>query len=151
MGLAYVYWWWRQDILWGKGGSDWDFFRRGQGRRGRLLCGWPGWHFVQREEQLWGKGGGGKNICVLGYFCIGILCWELGGAGEIFEEGMKAPVRTREDGRKLAFTTIFDGIMDGAGGGGRRYCGESVGAMVCIFGVGSRVCVVAVGRIDTSD
>ena len=25
--------------------------------------------------------------------------------------------------------------MDGAGGGGRRYCGESVGALVCIFGV----------------
>ena len=53
--------------------------------------------------------------------------------------------------QKLAFTTIFDGIMDGAGGGGRRYCGESVGAMVCIFGVGGRMCVVVVGRIDASD
>ena len=54
-------------------------------------------------------------------------------------------------GKKSAFATVFEDGMDGAGGGGRRYCGESVGAMVCIFGVGGRVCVVAVGRIDASD
>ena len=29
--------------------------------------------------------------------------------------------------------------MDGAGGGGRRYCRENVGVVVYIFGVGGRV------------
>ena len=37
------------------------------------------------------RGAAGKNMCVLGYFCMGILGWESGGTGEIFEEGMKAP------------------------------------------------------------
>ena len=55
------------------------------------------------------------------------------GAGKIFEERMKAPVRTREDGRKLAFTPVFDDIMDVTGGGGRSYCGGSVGEVVCVF------------------
>ena len=57
----------------------------------------------------------------------------MGGTGDLFEEGMKAPVRTQEDGRKLAFTPVFDGIMDVTGGGGRRYYGESVGEVVCVF------------------
>ena len=41
--------------------------------------------------------------------------------------------------------------MDGAGGGGRRYCGKSVVAVVCIFGVGGRVGVVETGRIEGGD
>ena len=40
---------------------------------------------------------------------------------------------------KLTFTTVFGNGVDVAGGGGRIYCGESVGAVVCIFGVDSRV------------
>ena len=74
-----------------------------------------------------------RRIFVCWGCCIGVLCCELGGTGDLFEEGMKAPVRTREDGRKLAFTPVFDGIMDVAGGGERRYCGESIGEVVYIF------------------
>ena len=83
----------------------------------------------------------GKNSCVQGDLFIEVLGWELVGAREIFGEGKKAPARTavREDGNKSAFAVVFDDRMDGAGGGGRRYCGESVGAVMCIFGGNGRV------------
>ena len=54
-------------------------------------------------------------------------------------EKERRPPQGREDGGKSAFTTVFDNGVDVAGGGGRRYCGESVGAVVCIFGVDGRV------------
>mmetsp|Transcript_38757 Transcript_38757/g.75678 ORF Transcript_38757/g.75678 Transcript_38757/m.75678 type:complete len:194 (+) Transcript_38757:169-750(+) len=82
----------------------------------------------------------GNNICVQGDLYMEVLDLELGDAREVFGEGKKPSARTqREDGEKSAFTTVFDNGLDVPGGGGRRYCGESVGAVVCIFGVDGRV------------
>ena len=52
-----------------------------------------------------------------------------------------APGRNLEKERRPlpAFMTVFDNGVDVAGGGGRRYCGESVGAVMCIFGGNGRV------------
>ena len=79
----------------------------------------------------------------------------MGGAGEVFGEGKKAPARTavpvgvREDGKKSAFSAVFANRVGVAGGGGRRYCGESVGAVVCIFGVDGRVGGGVVTKVES--
>jgi len=49
------------------------------------------------------------------------------------------PIRVRNDRKFSDFARFFSHEMGGACGGGRRYCGERVGAMRCIFGVGGRV------------
>ena len=44
-----------------------------------------------------------------------------------------------EDGKKIEFATVFSNRMVDAGGGERRYCGESVVAVMCIFSGNCRV------------
>ena len=41
----------------------------------------------------------------------------------------------REDWGKSVFLAIFANGVGVAGGWGRRFCGESVGVLVCVFGV----------------
>ena len=57
------------------------------------------------------------------------MCWVVEATEDI------AAVGVREDGKQSAFLAVFANGVGVAGGGGRRYCGESVGALVCIFGV----------------
>ena len=57
----------------------------------------------------------------------------MGGARGFIMEEMKPPARTiavQEDVEILGFATVFGHGMGGAGGGRRRYCRESEGAVM---------------------
>ena len=78
-----------------RAGATINFF--GAGERGagiRCSAGLGGSSFGRKIS--WGERVVvGRNMFVLGYFCKGVLGWEMGGSREIFGEGVKPPARTR--------------------------------------------------------
>ena len=81
-----------------KAGKTENFFGAGKEVAGVCCATGLGDTSFRGKSSCGERGAAGKNMCMLGYFYMGILGWELIGAEEIFVEEMKAPVRTQGNG-----------------------------------------------------